>query len=131
MDPSGENVVRENTLEENVTGIRLDAKGGQTIEKNIIRGNRLGLQVLQAADNQADLITANDFFGNWEFAVENAGSCDPATPTASLVVPVKAEGNWWGHASGPTHGSNPTGQGDRVSDDVDFDPWLTAPVPFK
>jgi RHS repeat-associated protein len=36
---------------------------------------------------------------------------------------LDATNNWWGHDSGPTHPSNPDGQGDAVSDDVDFDPW--------
>jgi len=43
--------------------------------------------------------------------------------TASLV---DAEDNWWGSATGPTHASNPGGTGDSVSDNVDFDPWLTT-----
>jgi len=37
--------------------------------------------------------------------------------------------NWWGDNSGPYHGSeNPDGKGDRVSDYVEFDPWLREPV---
>jgi len=39
---------------------------------------------------------------------------------------VDAEDNFWGAASGPRHTSNPGGQGDFVSDAVDFDPWLTS-----
>ncbi len=39
-------------------------------------------------------------------------------------VSVDARHNYWGHASGPFHPvSNPGGLGDRVSDDVLFDPW--------
>jgi hypothetical protein len=42
---------------------------------------------------------------------------------------VNAEENWWGDATGPFHpDSNPGGQGDSVSDYVDFIPWLSAPV---
>lgn len=40
---------------------------------------------------------------------------------------VQAENNWWGDASGPTHTSNPNGTGAQVSDNVDFDPWVTEP----
>ena len=34
--------------------------------------------------------------------------------------------NWWGHASGPLCVTNPFGEGNPVSDDVDFDPWLES-----
>ena len=37
---------------------------------------------------------------------------------------VNAEYNWWGHPSGPAHAGNPTGIGDTVSDNVDYEPWL-------
>jgi hypothetical protein len=42
-------------------------------------------------------------------------------------VTVDATFNWWGHASGPYHASNPAGQGDDVSNYVAFSPWLTSP----
>ncbi|MCK5259045.1 MAG: right-handed parallel beta-helix repeat-containing protein, partial [Thermoplasmatales archaeon] len=42
---------------------------------------------------------------------------------------INAEDNWWGDVGGPYHPTaNPTGQGNRVSDYVDFDPWLTDSV---
>ena len=38
---------------------------------------------------------------------------------------ARAENNWWGDASGPYHTAlNPSGLGNRVSNNVDFDPWL-------
>jgi parallel beta-helix repeat protein len=48
----------------------------------------------------------------------------------SANVHVIAENNWWGHLSGPYHASlNPSGQGDEITGDVDFDPWLiTDPI---
>ena len=40
---------------------------------------------------------------------------------------VNAENNWWGDASGPHHATlNPSGTGNAVSDNVDFDPWAGA-----
>lgn len=42
---------------------------------------------------------------------------------------VNAINTWWGDATGPYHPLlNPGGLGEAVSDYVDFDPWLTAPV---
>ncbi|MCX6821900.1 MAG: hypothetical protein NTW30_03935 [Candidatus Aenigmarchaeota archaeon] len=34
--------------------------------------------------------------------------------------------NWWGSNTGPYHLSNPSGTGDKVSDNVDFEPWLES-----
>jgi len=42
---------------------------------------------------------------------------------------LDATRNWWGDASGPHHWDiNPDGGGDSVSDNVDFEPWLRAPL---
>ena len=44
-------------------------------------------------------------------------------------TPIEARNNWWGDVSGPYHPDlNPDGQGNPVSGDVRFDPWLTSPV---
>ena len=40
---------------------------------------------------------------------------------------VSATNVWWGDATGPVHSTNSEGRGDSVSDNVTFDPWLTAP----
>lgn len=40
---------------------------------------------------------------------------------------INAVNNWWGDASGPYHAElNPTGIGDKISNNVDFIPWLTS-----
>ena len=42
---------------------------------------------------------------------------------------VEAEDNYWGASSGPLHPTtNPDGQGNRVSDNVDYRPFRTSPV---
>ena len=42
------------------------------------------------------------------------------------TVTVVAENCWWNDASGPYNASsNPGGEGERVSDNVDFDPWIS------
>jgi hypothetical protein len=44
------------------------------------------------------------------------------------MIPVNATYNWWGDPSGPYHPIlNPSGAGDKVSDLVLFEPWLTSP----
>ncbi len=43
----------------------------------------------------------------------------------STPNPINAQNNWWGSESGPFHSTlNPSGTGDRVSDNVNFIPWL-------
>jgi len=61
------------------------------------------------------VVTANynNIFGN-DMGIDNVSS-----------VEVDAENNWWGDPSGPNHSP---GEGDPVSDNVDYDPWLGQPV---
>lgn len=93
---TGELTVRYNTIEENHYGIRIGSFGAL------------------ANDSQTEILfTENNIEGNW-FGLQNAG----------IGVVIKAENNWWGGASGPTHDGNPGGTGDTVSDSVDYDPWL-------
>lgn len=69
------------------------------------------------ADFASPTLTGNRFEAN-AFGVRNE------YPDETVV---DARHNWWGHASGPRHESNPNGQGDQVSDGVLYDPWLTEP----
>jgi len=57
-------------------------------------------------------IIFNNISGSSTYGLENAHASEPVT----------AEHNWWGHASGPS------GSGDAVSGNVDYDPWLGAPL---
>ena len=52
--------------------------------------------------------------GNSTYGINNIGTSN-----------IDATNNWWGHATGPYHPTlNPNGQGDHVSDKVNFTPWL-------
>jgi hypothetical protein len=68
-------------------------------------------------------INHNNIYGNTQFGVW----ADPGnTGTAD------AENNWWGDDSGPYNSSsNPTGTGNPVSNNVDFDPWNRHAVDTK
>ena len=58
--------------------------------------------------------------GNSLFGVDNTVS----------TFDVDARYNWWGSSSGPYHATdNPSGTGDKVSDSVDFYPWLIVENP--
>jgi len=41
---------------------------------------------------------------------------------------IVATENWWGHATGPSHDSNPGGQGVIIQGNIEFDPWLAEPT---
>jgi len=75
------------------------------------------------ADNQDDgvrLFNAGSLFVFSSAIERNAGTGLRNDTSVTLT----ARYNWWGSRTGPTHGSNPGGAGDEVSDYVDFVPWL-------
>jgi hypothetical protein len=92
-----------------------------TVVNSILTGNSDGIAV-GYSDTDATELTAhcNDISGNIEYGISNVGT-----------VEVDAENNWWGDCSGPTHLTNPSGTGDKVSDNVDFDPWSFTPDPCE
>ncbi len=83
---------------------------GAAISNNHIGVFASGNSALQARFNK---IVGNSYFGAWNYG---GGT-------------LNATYNWWGHASGPYHPiATPSGTGDAVSDNVDFNPWLEGIV---
>jgi nitrous oxidase accessory protein NosD len=134
------------------TGIYVENTGGEgqspavlLMGKNEIRGTGIGMRFRAMAYNMPSEVTVryntlkDNEYGVYIDSLGDFGD-DPLTKIVFTknniegsgygfyngdVVRVNAENNWWGQASGPTHDDNPGGTGDRVSDNVDFDPWLT------
>ena len=93
-----------------------------TIERNVFEDNDMAIGYSCETDTvyPADVVGYNSFTDN-DTAVSVWGTY------ASYVL--NAEYNYWGAFSGPYHDpNNLDGEGDEVSDDVDYDPWLTAPL---
>lgn len=94
--------------------------GGST--RVTVKGNRI-----EDFDYCMDFVGAvnvevhNNIFEDAELGLVN-GSADPE-------YMVHAEGNWWGDSSGPS-GEGP-GRGVTVSENIDFDDWLTKPAELK
>ena len=142
LSQSDGNDVRENTCAENTNGILLSQSDENDIHKNDCSLNRDGIAVSSSDGNSLmyNLITNNFRDGlrsslastNTEVRYNQfSGNQEHAVHSVSADSAVTAQRNWWGHASGPFHDqSNPSGVGDAVSDDVDFDPWLHKP-PFE
>lgn len=95
--------------------------GSPEIRDNIIGGNDSnGIHMINGS---LPVITGNTFNSNGNYGIYNSDS---------LII-VMAENNSWGDPSGPYDPSddtatgglyNPGGSGDRVSDNVDYLPWL-------
>ena len=94
-----------------------------TIEDNKIDENDYGIYLESVAGDSTVLINSNSLAGNGDYGLYVEDS----------AVTVNATQNWWGDASGPSGGAvDPVtsriadGTGCAVSENVNFDPWLTA-----
>ncbi len=92
-----------------------------TIRNNTLNSNNIGI----SCSNSPNLIIGgtstyqNNIVNNIAYGVLNNG---PGTVTATY--------NWWGNDSGPYHPTtNPLGVGNRVSDMVNYIPWITIEIP--
>jgi hypothetical protein len=83
-------------------------------------------------DAAAVLFESNPSFGSAEVHANNFTNVaygiavNPALSAAFPLVNVDGENNWWGSASGP--GPVGPGTGAKVTPNVDYTPWLTAPA---
>ena len=121
-------------------GIRLvsSVAAGSTITGNTITNNVLadsGIHI-DAAVNAANVaVNFNNIVGNQGYGVYyNGGTNNGGNHTLDATNnggthTLDATNNWWGDASGPYHATlNPNGMGDEVSDGVNFNPWIGAPI---
>ncbi|MHC4630030.1 MAG: NosD domain-containing protein, partial [Planctomycetota bacterium] len=136
--------IQGNSVTDSTTGIRLGqyspgVNGDMddvTITANTLTDNTTGLQINNGANvKPSGFSVTNNFFVNNTTGVESQHSSESATiyensfsgnttavsNTGALAM-LDAEGNWWGHATGPS-GAGP-GSGDAVSTKVDYSPWL-------
>ncbi len=99
-------------------GIYLYQSDGNTLTGNIISSNARGIYLTDSSrDNRA----------HYNFIYSNAGESINATDNDGHTI--NATKNYWGDATGPHHGVNNTkGQGDNVTDYVDFGPWYATPT---
>jgi len=104
----------------NGLGIRLWGSSNCTITHNTISGNRQGIYVTAFSRNI--FANNNDIFDNTQYGMK----------TYENGYKINAINNWWGNVSGPYHpDKNPNGQGDSVSDEVTFKPWLLSNFSVK
>jgi len=84
------------------------------VKNNTFTGNSIGIYVF-GTQTELNGITVNfnNFDDNSWYGVRNEGG-----------ETLDATKNWWGANDGPSYAG--PGKGDRVSDNVDFEPWLGA-----
>jgi len=87
------------------------------IKNNSFNGNDVGVKLTQAEDNE---VSFNVIEGNSDFGIENEDNTEDINGTF----------NYWGSCDGPS-GPAGTGNGDNVSADVNFVPWIGVCITNK
>jgi len=97
-----------------------------TITSNTIEDNEYGIYVGYYGDAESIVVAnSNNIQGNAELGARAWADEDEDFPST-----LDFTNNWWGDDSGPYHEEkNPNGQGDSVSDNVSFSPWLDDEYP--
>ncbi|MFW3146912.1 MAG: NosD domain-containing protein [Thermoplasmatota archaeon] len=108
------NITGNNCSENHDKGIHLSmGSSNNMLSGNTILNNRDGIAV--SGSSSSNSARMNSIFGNRDYGV-NCSDND---------FSMDARSNWWGSGTGPYHPlSNPAGEGDNVSDNVTFIPWL-------
>jgi len=105
--------ITNNTVSSWVNGIRLfgSVAAGSTLMGNMLSSNGNGILV-ESEVNAANVSASfNNIVCNTVYGANNAG-----------IGTLDATNNWWGCNDGP--GAVGPGSGDKVSDNVTYDPWL-------
>jgi len=144
VNEKGQNTIQDNHLDMNEFGIYLILSTENGISRNLVMNStQIGIYLRGSSDNtiRENTATGNDdgivFLKNVvqsskdnlvreNMILGNLGNGMVADENGGFTV--DATYNYWGHSSGPHHpSSNPDGEGDGVSNDVDFDPWTHIP----
>jgi len=121
LNPTQDTVlITDNTITGFWQGIRLGITG-EAIANFVVTGNTLqsndyGIKVYDSTNDVSEvIINYNEIIGSLTLGIQNV------EPDGTL----NAEYNWWGDCNGPYHPTtNPLANGDEVTDNVDYDPWL-------
>ncbi len=107
-------LIADNLIQNNDIGIFSSDQAAPTVTGNDVLDNRIGMHFVELGTTRP-FVRNNTIAGNSEFGVRN---------TTTSARALDATRNYWGDDSGPYNpAANPSGQGDRVSAFVDFDPW--------
>ena len=104
-------VIDATSIENNGTGILIENSGRPTITNSTITGNNVGIQIEEVGSSKPT-ISDNTISGNTTWGIESLGG-----------TTLDARYNFWGSPLGPTVASNPTGNGDAITSNIDYTPW--------
>lgn len=95
-----------NDFMNNKYGIFIRSSSGNYVHENLLSKNIIGIYLNNVS--YSNLVTMNNFSSNTDYGIFSE-------------ISVNATSNYWGDVTGPYHEQkNPSGLGDRVSDNVDF-----------
>ena len=120
---AGNNTIKNNTINSNSHGIWVASDSNQIIGNDVFSNTAggSGIHLTSAASN--NVIQFNNIIGN---SPEGSGSYGVYNDNAAETVDATL--NYWGDANGPTHPGNPSGTGDAVSDNVEYEPYFADTV---
>ena len=104
-------VITESSIENNGIGILIENNGRPEITNSQITDNNTGIRIQEVGSSQP-LIRENIISGNSVWGVESLGG-----------NVLDARFNFWGSPQGPTVNTNPTGNGDAITTNIDYTPW--------
>jgi hypothetical protein len=106
----------------NIVGIYIEGNTttGNEIICNDISSNSSGVYCESNIISTAATIKYNNITGNTGYGVDNISSNT-----------IDATRNWWGSSTGPMHSGNIGGIGDKVSDYVNYDSYISALIENK
>jgi len=88
------------------------------VENNVFDGNKDGVWIGSTASSLPFDPTTITIQHNHMSGSDSHGAANTTGTT------IDTQANWWNSPTGPTHATNPDGDGDPASDDLDFVPWL-------
>lgn len=104
-------VINESLVDSNGVGILIENNGRPEITNSNIRANDTGIRIQEVGSSQPT-ISDNVIAGNSDWGLESLGG-----------DVLDARFNFWGSPLGPTVSTNPTGEGDAITENIDYTPW--------
>jgi len=104
-------VINESVIDTNGVGILIENNGRPDITNSDIRANDIGIQLQEVGSSQPT-ISDNIISGNTTWGIQSLSG-----------DVLDARFNFWGSPLGPTVASNPTGNGDPITSNIDYTPW--------